>query len=105
MIANKQFLLLIDVPIQDRSQQITIYEVFTLNIPHGYFTACYNITTKYLGITKDETMAVELPANQFQVCQATNGQFCYIPTLFQPLANLPMCTSALYTRNLTSISA
>ena len=29
-IANKNFLLLIDVPIQDRSHQITIYKVFTL---------------------------------------------------------------------------
>ena len=44
LIANKQFLLLIDVPIQDRPQQIMIYEVFTLNIPHGNFTACYDIT-------------------------------------------------------------
>ena len=105
LIANKQFLLLIDVPIQDRSQQITIYKVFTLNIPHGNFTAFYNITTKYLGITKDETMAVELLATQFEVCQATNGQFCYIPTPLQPLANPPTCTSALYTRNLASISA
>ena len=93
------------MPIQDRSQQIRIYEVFTLNIPHGNFTAHYNITIKYLGITKDETMAVELSANQFQVCQATNGQFFYILTPFQPLTNLPMCTSALYTRNLASILA
>ena len=105
LIANKQFLPFIDVPIHDRSQQIMIYEVFTLNIPHGNFTAHYYVTTKYPEITKDETMAVELSANQFQVCQATNGQFCYIPTPFQPLANLPMCTSALYTRNLASISA
>ena len=95
LIVNKQFLLLIDVPIQDTSQQITIYKVFTLNIPHGNFTACYNVTTKYLGITKDETMAGELTATQFQVCQAANGQFCYIPTPFQPLTNPPMCTSAL----------
>ena len=50
-----------------------IYEVFTLNIPHGNFTACYDITTKYLGITKDKTMAVELSSNQFHVCQAANG--------------------------------
>ena len=90
LIANKQFLLLIDVPIQDSSQQIMIYEVFTLNIPHGNFTAHSNVTTKYLEITKDEAMAVELSATQFQVCQATNGQFCYIPTPFQPLANPPM---------------
>ena len=45
LITNKQFLLLIDVPIQDRPQQITIYAVFTLNIPHGNFTAHYDVTT------------------------------------------------------------
>ena len=105
LIANKQFLLLIDVPIQDRSQQIMIYEVFTLDIPRGNFTAHYNITTKYQGTTKDETMAVELSTNQFHVCQATNGQFCNIPTPFQSLANPPTCPSALYTRNRASISA
>ena len=104
LIANKQFLLLIDVPIQDRSQQVTIYKVFTLTIPHENFTAHYDITTKYLGITKDKTIAVELLTTQFQVCQATNGQFYYIPTPFQPLVNPPTCTSALYPRNLASIS-
>ena len=50
-------------------------------------------------------MAVELSSNQFQICQAVNGQFCTIPTPFQPLANLPTCTSALYARNLASISS
>ena len=39
LIAEKQFLLLSDIPIQDRSQQITIYEVFTLHILHGNFSA------------------------------------------------------------------
>ena len=34
-IANKQFLLLIDVPIQDRSQHLSIYKVFTfINLGH-----------------------------------------------------------------------
>ena len=51
LIANKQFLLLIDVPIQDQSQQLSIYKIFTLDIPHGNFTACYDINTHYLGIT------------------------------------------------------
>ena len=68
LIENKQFLLLINVPIQDRSQQITIHEVFTLNIPHGNFSANYDINTRYLGITKDATIAVELSTTQFQVC-------------------------------------
>ena len=96
LIANKQFLLLIDVPIQDRSWQITIYKVFTLNILHGNFSACYYINTKYLSITKVETMAVELSPTQFEVCQAANGKFYSIPTPFQPLANPPSCISALY---------
>ena len=52
LIANKQFLLLIEVPIQDRSQQIMVNEVFTLDISDGNYTAHYYITTKYLGITK-----------------------------------------------------
>ena len=60
LIANQQFLLLINAPIQDQSQQLSIYKVFTLNISHGNFTAHYDINTKYLGITQDETMAVEI---------------------------------------------
>ena len=105
LIANKQFLLLIDVPIQDRSHQITIYKVFTLDILHGNFMGDYDIATRYLGITRDETMAVELSSHQFQICKAANGQFCTIPSPFQPLANSPTCTSALYMRNLASITS
>ena len=65
LIENKQFLLVIDVPIQDRSQQITIHKILTLDIPHGNYSACYDLDTKYLGITKDATMAVELSTTQF----------------------------------------
>ena len=65
LIENKQFLLLIDIPIQDRSQQITIHEILTLRIPHCNYSAHYDINTKYLGITKDATMAVELSTTQF----------------------------------------
>ena len=60
LIENKQFLLLIDMPIQDRSRQITFHEILTLNIPHGNYSAHYDVDTKYLGITKDATIAVEL---------------------------------------------
>ena len=53
LIENKQFLLLIDVPIQDRSCQITIHQILTLDIPHGNYSACYDVHTKYFGVTKD----------------------------------------------------
>ena len=105
LIENKQFLLLIDVPIQDRSQQITIHKVLTLIIPHGNFSVHYEINTKYLGITKDATMAVEFSITQFQVCQEANSLFCSITTPFQPLANPPSCVSALYARNPAGITS
>ena len=34
LIENRQFLLLIDIPIQDRAQQIMVHQVFTLDIPY-----------------------------------------------------------------------
>ena len=96
LIENKQFLLLIDVPIQDRSRQITIHQILTLDIPQGNYSACYDVATKYLGVTNDATMAVVLSTTQFQACQEANGQFCSITTPFQPLANPKSCIAALY---------
>ena len=104
-IENKQFLLLIDMPIQDRSWQITIHEILTLSIPHGNYSAHYDIDTKYLGITKDATMAVELATTQFRVCQEVNGQFCSITTPFQPLANPTSCIAALYVKSTVDITS
>ena len=46
LIANRQFLLLIDAPIQDHIQQLSIYKIFTLNIPHGNFTARYDVSAQ-----------------------------------------------------------
>ena len=105
LIENKQFLLLIDVPIQDRSRQITIHQILTLNIPQGNYSACYDVDTKYFGVTKDATMAVELSITQFQACQEANGQFCSITTPFQPLANPPSCIAALYVKSTVDITS
>ena len=105
LIENKQFLLLVDMPIQDRSRQITIYQILTLDIPQGNYSVHYNVDTKYLGITKDATMAVELSTTQFQACQEANGQFCSITTPFQPLANPPSCIAALYAKSTVDITS
>ena len=105
LIANMQFLLLIEMPIQDQLQWLSIYNIFILDIPHGNFTAHYDINTQYLGIMHDETMAVEISPQQFRICQEANGQFCTIPTWFQPLANPPSCITDLYAKDTASISA
>ena len=105
LIRNKQFLLLTDIPIQDRSQQITIHQILTLDILHGNYSACYDVHTKYFGVTKDATMAVELSTTQFQACQDANGQFCSITTPFQPLANPPSCIAVLYAKSKVDIAS
>ena len=46
LIVDEQFLLLINVPIQDHTQQLEIYEVFNMAIPHGNFSACYSKTNR-----------------------------------------------------------
>ena len=84
LIENKQFLLLIDIPLQDRACQITIHQVFTLDIPHRNYSAHYYSNTRYFGVTKDATMGLELSTAQFQTCQRANGQFCHISTPYMP---------------------
>ena len=105
LIENKQFLLLIDIPIQDRSCQITIHQILTLDILHGNYSAHYDVHTKYFGVTKDATMAMELSTTQFQACQPANRQFCSITTPFQPLANPPTCIAALYAKSKVDIAS
>ena len=105
LIENKQFLLLIDIPIQDRSWQITIHKVLTFSISHGNYSTCYDIDTRYLGITKDAPMAVELSTTQFQVCQEANNQFCSITAPFQPSSNPPSSATTLYARSTADITS
>ena len=105
LIENKQFLLLIDIPIQDRAQQITVHQVFTLDIPYRNYSSCYDLDIRYFGVTKDVTMGVEVSPKQFQICQQANGQFCHISTPFQPLANPPTCIAALYTKSKAGIAS
>ena len=59
-----------------------------MDIPHGNFTAHYDVNTQYLEITLAETMAVELSHHQFSICQEANGQFCNIVIHFSHLPTL-----------------
>ena len=105
LIENKQFLLLIHIPIQDRAKQIAVHQVFTLDIPYGNYSAHYDLDIRYFGVTNDMKMGVELSPTQFQICQQANGQFCHISTPFQPLANPPTCIAALYTKSKADIAS
>ena len=99
LIADGQFLLLIDVPIQNRVQQLQIYEVFHLPVPHSNLSAEYKVNYKYIGVMYDETKAVAISDLQYRACQHANGQFFRINAPFQPLANQPSCVTALYAKN------
>ena len=78
LVAEEKFLLLTDVPIQDCAQQLKIYQVFKLLMQKGNFSAWYDIDTKYLGISYDETKAIEILQQQFTTYQWPIGKFCNI---------------------------
>ena len=103
LVVGEQFLLLIDVPIQDLTQQLKIYQVFNLLIPKGNPTACYDRNTKYLEISCDETKATEILEQQFTTSQQANRWFCHIDAPLQPLANPPSFITAIYAKNKAGI--
>ena len=99
LVEENQFLLLIDVPVQDRAQQIQIYQIINLPVPVGNYLMRYTMDTKYLGVTYDRTKAMDIPEDQFKLCKEAYGQFCWLTTPLQPLTNPPSCVAALYTKN------
>ena len=77
LFTDEQFLILLDMPILDHAQQVEIYEVFNLDIPHGNYSLCYTIGNKYFGITRDETSTIEISEDQFQTCKRASDNFVY----------------------------
>ena len=70
-----QFWLLTDVPMQNTAEQLQIYEVFNLPLPHSNLLAQYKINHRYTGVTCDETKAVANMDQQYISCQHAKGHF------------------------------
>ena len=68
LIAEGQFLLLVDVPIQNRAQQFQIYEVLSVPVLHSNLSAQYKINCRYIGVTYDETKEVAITDQQYIAC-------------------------------------
>ena len=99
LVEGNEFLLLMDVPIQDRAQQIQIYKIINLPVPGGNYSMRYTMDNKYLGVTYERTKVMGIPEDQFKLCKEANGQFCPLMTPLQPLTNPPSSVAALYTKN------
>ena len=89
----------INVTIQNRAQQLQIYEISSLPHPHSNLSAQYKVNHKCIGITCVETKAVAITDMQYRTCQHATGQFCRIHEPFQPLTNLPSCVTTVYAKN------
>ena len=59
-IVDGQFLLLINVLIQNRAQQLQIYEILNLPVPHSNLSAEYMVNNKYIGVTYDKIKALAI---------------------------------------------
>ena len=60
LIADGQFLLLINMLIQNRAQQLQIYDIFILPVPNSNLSPEYKVNYKYIGVTYDETEAAAI---------------------------------------------
>ena len=82
LVADGQFSLLIDIPIQARAQQLQIYKIFNLPVPLGDVSAQYKINNKYIGITCDKTQVLVITDQLCSTCLHADGQFCRIDASF-----------------------
>ena len=98
IIAEGQFLLLINVFIQNRAQQLQIYGVFNLPVLHSNLSIQCKMNQRYIGVTYDETKAVAITDQQYIAYQHANRQLCRINVPFQPLIYPPSCMTALYAK-------
>ena len=97
LIADKQIFLLIKVPIWDHAQQLEIYEAFNLAIPHRIFSVCYNIDSKYIGITYDKPKQWRFQNNSSVHVKRLTDCFAVLMHLFNYLPILHH-VSQLYTQ-------
>ena len=73
LIAEGQSLLLINVTIQNRAQQLQIHDGFNFPLSHSNLSVQYKINHRYIGVKYDETRAVALMDEQYIACQHAHG--------------------------------
>ena len=82
LVKENQFLLLIDVSIQDRAQQIQIYQIINLPVPVGNYSMRYTMDTKYLGVTYDRTKAMDIPEERLSYVRKQTDSFAPLRLLY-----------------------
>ena len=87
------------MPIQNRAQQLQIYEVFNLPVLHSNLSSQCKINHRYIGVTYNETKAVPITDKQYMACQHADGQLCRIDAPFQSLIKPPSSITAMYAKN------
>ena len=103
LAAASEFILLIDIPIQDRSQQYQLYQVINLPVPQRNTTAKYAIDTKFVAVSYNEDSLIPVTPAQFEQCLKANGQFCHLPAPAHPLMRPPSCIASLYSKHQSAI--
>ena len=83
LATDGQFLLFIDIPIQDRAQQLHVYEIFHLPVPYGDVSVKYKISNKYIELHMKKHNRVMITKQQYSTCLHANVQFCEMDAPFQ----------------------
>ena len=57
------------MPIQNKAQQLQIYDVFSLPVSNSNLSAEYKVNYKYIKVTYDDTNAVSITDQQYRACK------------------------------------
>ena len=91
-------LIILTVPLMDKSLQMDLYKVHNLPALHPEYKIqfTYILEGKYLALGKHKLYAALPSENDIRICLTTNGGLCMMNHALYPIEKIDWCIYALY---------
>ena len=88
------------IPLVDINAEFRLYKIYNLPVPlpEAKIQVQYDLSVKYLAITKGDQYVTFPTEHEIMGCQLTAGALCELNTALFPTLNLNSCEFALYKR-------
>ena len=88
------------IPLVDINAEFRLYKIYNLPVPlpEAKLQVQYDLSVKYLAITKGDQYVTFPTEHEIMGCQLTVGALCELNTALLPTLNLNSCEFALYKR-------
>ena len=98
---NNAFHIVIAVPLARTDSIFTIYEAFSIPIPHPKLDLVvrYSMETTHIAISTDKTSYVMLSGSELSKCVTADTTYCSFRQPVRSIAHSPSCVSALFLKD------